>query len=75
VPGVLFCNRKIKAESPRLMDLGPTALDLFGVDIPAYMDGKPLTIADADGSLPSMPSEAVEHAEGKGVKSRQVAGV
>jgi len=52
VPGVLFCNRKIKDESPRLMDLSATTLDLFGVEVPAVMDGKPLMIADADGSFP-----------------------
>lgn len=44
VPGVLFCNHKIEAETPRLMDIGPTVLDLFGVDVPAYMDGKPLAV-------------------------------
>lgn len=46
VPGVLFSNRKIDNEKPRLMDIGPTILDLFGVDIPGYMDGKPLTVKD-----------------------------
>lgn len=46
VPGVLFSNRKIETESPRLMDIGPTVLDLFGVDVPGYMDGKPLTVKD-----------------------------
>ena len=49
IPGVLFCNRKIDSDSenemPRLMDLGPTVLDLFGVDVPANMDGRPLTVA------------------------------
>ena len=44
VPGVLFCNRKIETEHPRLMDIGPTVLDLFGVPVPAYMDGKPLAV-------------------------------
>jgi predicted AlkP superfamily phosphohydrolase/phosphomutase len=44
VPGVLFSNRKIDADAPRLMDIGPTVLDLFGVDIPSYMDGKPLPV-------------------------------
>jgi predicted AlkP superfamily phosphohydrolase/phosphomutase len=48
VPGVLFCNRPIAAEKPRLMDIGPTVLDMFGVDVPAYMDGKPLAVEDAD---------------------------
>jgi len=47
VPGVLFCNRRIESEAPRLMDLGPTTLKLFGVDVPRHMDGKPLTVADA----------------------------
>ena len=44
VPGVLFCNRKINTEQPRIIDVGPTVLDLFGVDVPQHMDGKPLEI-------------------------------
>ena len=44
VPGVLFCNRKIETEHARLMDIGPTVLDMFGVPVPAYMDGKPLAV-------------------------------
>ena len=46
VPGVLFCDRKIESERPRLLDIGPTVLDMFGVDVPKYMDGKPLAVAD-----------------------------
>jgi hypothetical protein len=46
VPGVLFCNRRIATEHPRLMDIGPTVLDMFGVEIPGYMDGRPLAVAD-----------------------------
>jgi predicted AlkP superfamily phosphohydrolase/phosphomutase len=46
VPGVLFCNRPVQTDRPRLMDIGPTVLDLFGVAVPAYMDGKPLAVAD-----------------------------
>jgi predicted AlkP superfamily phosphohydrolase/phosphomutase len=42
VPGVLFCNRKIAAANPGIEDLAPTALSLFGVDLPAWMEGKPL---------------------------------
>ncbi len=49
VPGVLFCNRKIDSPKPRLMDIGPTVLDMFGVDVPAVMDGRPLAVADAPG--------------------------
>ncbi len=47
VPGVLFCNRKIAGEDPRLMDVGPTVLDMFGVTPPLYMDGKPLVLSEA----------------------------
>ena len=53
VPGVLFCNRKIDDKSPRLIDLGATVLDMFGIAVPAHMDGTPLRVADADGAFPS----------------------
>jgi predicted AlkP superfamily phosphohydrolase/phosphomutase len=43
VPGVFFCNRKIDNQEPSLIDIAPTALRLFGVEPPAYMDGRPLT--------------------------------
>jgi len=42
VPGVFFCNRKIDAQSPEIIDIAPTVLKLFGVEVPSYMDGKPL---------------------------------
>jgi predicted AlkP superfamily phosphohydrolase/phosphomutase len=38
---------------PRLMDIGPTVLDMFGVDVPKYMDGRPLVVANADGTFQS----------------------
>lgn len=53
VPGVLFCNRKIDAENPKLMDIGPTVLDMFGVDVPKYMDGKALAVADNNDKKPN----------------------
>ena len=40
VPGVLFCNRKITSEDPGIEDMAATALDLFGIDRPAWMDGR-----------------------------------
>jgi predicted AlkP superfamily phosphohydrolase/phosphomutase len=43
VPGVFFCNRSIGEEEPSLVDIAPTALRLFGIDPPSYMDGRPLT--------------------------------
>jgi len=42
VPGVFFCNRRIDANNPRILDIGPTVLKLFGVTPPSHMDGKPL---------------------------------
>jgi hypothetical protein len=42
VPGVFFCNRPIGTDQPRLLDIGPTTLKLFGVQVPPHMDGKPL---------------------------------
>lgn len=46
VPGLFFCNRDLDSDNPRIMDLGPTTLELFGVDTPGFMDGKPLKVAD-----------------------------
>lgn len=46
VPGILFCNRPVVTENPRLIDVAPTVLSLFGVPVPDYMDGKPMIIGD-----------------------------
>jgi len=45
VPGVLFSNLKITAGDPGIEDLAPTALRLFGVEPPAWMEGKPIVAA------------------------------
>jgi predicted AlkP superfamily phosphohydrolase/phosphomutase len=42
VPGVLFSSRRIDCEDPGIEDMAPTALDLFGVEPPSWMDGKPV---------------------------------
>ncbi len=42
VPGVFWSTRKINTDKPALLDLAPTVLDLFGLDVPGYMQGKPL---------------------------------
>ena len=42
VPGILLSNQKIHRDSPSIMDIGPTVLDLFGVPVPAYCDGSSL---------------------------------
>ena len=51
VPGVLFCNRKIANERAHITDLAPTILEHFGVKVPGNMDGRPLSVADADGTF------------------------
>jgi predicted AlkP superfamily phosphohydrolase/phosphomutase len=45
VPGVFFTNLKIKGQSPSIMDIAPTALELFGLRPPAHMDGRSLVDA------------------------------
>jgi len=40
VPGILFSNRHINAEDPGIEDMAPTALSLFGIAAPAWMEGK-----------------------------------
>ncbi len=45
VPGVFFCNRRIDTDDPAIVDIAPTALRLFGIQPPAYMDGRPLELA------------------------------
>jgi len=45
VPGVLFSNRKIAVEKPAIVDVAPTILKLFGLQLPSYFDGKPWPVA------------------------------
>jgi hypothetical protein len=52
VPGILFCNRYVENENPRLIDIGPTVLSMFGAEVPDYMDGKVLTVGDAGAKAP-----------------------
>ena len=42
VPGVLFSNRRIDESDPGIEDMAATALWLFGVPRPAWMEGKPV---------------------------------
>jgi predicted AlkP superfamily phosphohydrolase/phosphomutase len=47
VPGVLFSNRKIAIEKPAIVDVAPTVMKLFGLELPSYFDGKPWAVAAA----------------------------
>jgi predicted AlkP superfamily phosphohydrolase/phosphomutase len=40
VPGVLFSNLKLTADDPGIEDMAATALGLFGVAVPAWMEGR-----------------------------------
>ena len=40
VPGIFFCSHKLACDRINIMDIGPTVLDLFGVPVPGYCDGK-----------------------------------
>ena len=42
VPGILFANRAIDSADPGIEDMAPSFLKLFGVDPPAWMEGKPV---------------------------------
>jgi predicted AlkP superfamily phosphohydrolase/phosphomutase len=42
VPGVLFSNRRIDADDPGIEDMAATALWLFGISRPTWMEGHPV---------------------------------
>jgi len=42
VPGVLFSSEALIGSGPSIWDLAPTSLDLFGIPVPAHMDGRPI---------------------------------
>ena len=48
VPGILFCNHPIQSKNPRLLDIAPTVLGLFGVPAPEYMDGQALVVGESE---------------------------
>jgi predicted AlkP superfamily phosphohydrolase/phosphomutase len=59
VPGILFCNRPILSDHPRLIDIAPTTLSMFGVDVPDYMDGKALSVGAIEEKTPGAREEAL----------------
>ena len=68
VPGVMFMNRKISKENPHLNDMAPTVLDLFGVEIPKYMQGTPLFESQAAGrDTDKQDSQDIDEQEAKAV--------
>ncbi|HEY2932847.1 MAG TPA: alkaline phosphatase family protein [Acidobacteriota bacterium] len=43
--GILLINRKVTPGSYRIIDIAPTVLRLFAVDIPGEIDGNPIPVA------------------------------
>lgn len=66
VPGVFFCSRPIAREDPALIDIAPTALKLFGLDVPRHMEGRSLFDAAAPASAPG--SAAASGASARGAR-------
>ena len=78
VPGVLFCNRPVEDDRPRLMDVGPTVLDLFGLEVPSHMDGLIWRFSDGtkngdsrqkNGELRQKATNCVENCQKKSKKT------
>lgn len=44
VPGILFSNWQIAGDQHAIVDIAPTLLQTFGVNVPSHMDGKPWVI-------------------------------
>ena len=61
---MLFANRSIGATAPSIMDIGPTVLDLLGVPVPPWCDGRSLLAdaAEAQSGVASRGGSAVEAA-------------
>ena len=68
IPGIFFSNAKTHASDPRIIDIAPTVLDAFDVQIPRYMQGKSL-LAEHDGEpargKSRVPAAAFSAKEGK----------
>lgn len=52
VPGIIFSNFTLNTQEPSIIDIAPTALELFGIKIPPHMDGQVLI----DTETPTKPS-------------------
>ncbi len=42
VPGILFSNRPIRTDAPRMIDMMPTIVKALGLEVPEGLDGEPL---------------------------------
>ena len=42
VPGIIFSNRKLESDEPKIIDIAPSILKLLGVNPPLFIDGEPI---------------------------------
>ncbi len=60
VPGVFWCTRDVAIADPAIVDLAPTILDLFGVPVPGYMQGRRLFETEMPGARRTPTAAALE---------------
>jgi predicted AlkP superfamily phosphohydrolase/phosphomutase len=48
VPGVFFSNRPITTETPNIVDIAPSVLEILGHEPPRYMQGRPIFAAPGE---------------------------
>jgi predicted AlkP superfamily phosphohydrolase/phosphomutase len=68
VPGVFFCNRKIATETPRLIDLPLSIVELFGQKRARYMQGEMIFGPDAAVAGPVAPEAIVQSGVAPGAR-------
>ena len=71
VPGVLFSNRPLNTAKPTIIDIAPTVLDLFGLTVPAHMDGRPLITAETSASAKSSSAGGKSSSYKPGMKPKR----
>jgi predicted AlkP superfamily phosphohydrolase/phosphomutase len=72
VPGIFLANREIGVDRVNIMDIGPTVLDLFGVPVPAWCDGKSFMPAEAETVKPRGGKPGIETPRDAGHEVREV---
>ena len=55
VPGVIYSTHPVISKDPGIMDLAPTILTLFGVEVPGHMNGN---VLEVDTPAPSVSRAA-----------------
>jgi predicted AlkP superfamily phosphohydrolase/phosphomutase len=68
VPGVFFCNRRIAVETPRLIDVPLSIVELFGQKRARYMQGEMIFARDAAVGGPVDPRRVVQSGVAPGAR-------